>query len=292
MRKKRIIISLVLLLFGACLILSSHILQNYNDNKDKELIDMAFAYANTLKETKSEDDLIKVRELLKNVRDKKEKENIENIIDQTVLTISKEKVKDSYNIVLNEIEEKLDEEKLLSVKEEIETIPYIDVREFLLEHISEIENKINEKKKIEESKNEYNYLKNKDSEVVISNKKEAVALETLYGKVTAFTPFCSDGCNGYVASGMYVGNGNIYYDDEEYGKVRIVAADKSYPFGTIVKIKNLWYFNEDVYAIVLDRGGAIGKNKRALFDLLFAIEENANNFGVENATCEILRLGY
>ena len=76
MRKKRIIISLVLLLFGACLILSSHILQNYNDNKDKELIDMAFAYANTLKETKSEDDLIKVRELLKNVRDKKEKENI------------------------------------------------------------------------------------------------------------------------------------------------------------------------------------------------------------------------
>ena len=85
---------------------------------------------------------------------------------------------------------------------------------------------------------------------------------------------------------------SLKYKDKEYGKVRIVAADKSYPFGTIVKIKNLWYFNEDVYAIVLDRGGAIGKNKRALFDLLFALEENANTFGVENATCEILRLGY
>lgn len=75
--------------------------------------------------------------------------------------------------------------------------------------------------------------------------------------------------------------------------VRIVAGDSSYPFGTIVRIKNLNYFGEDIYAIVLDRGGAIGKNKRVLFDLLFALDENANKFGVAyNVECEILRLGY
>ena len=290
--KKQIIFSLVLLLFGVCLLSMGIFLKRYNDKKDEELISMAFTYATALKKTKSEEDLVKVKEILKDVKDEKEKENIEDIVNQAVLTISKEKVRDSYNLILNEIEVSLDEDKLLSVKNEIETISYDDVKGVLLERISEIENKINEKKKEIEKEKYYNYLKNKDSEMVISNKVDATVLETLYGKVTAFTPYCFDGCNGYVASGMYVGDGNIYYNDKEYGKVRIVAADKSYPFGTIVKIKNLWYFNEDVYAIVLDRGGAIGKNKRALFDLLFALEENANTFGVENATCEILRLGY
>ncbi len=290
--KKQIIFSLVLLLFGVCLLSMGIFLKRYNDKKDKELISMAFTYATALKKTKSEEDLVKVKEILKDVKDEKEKENIEDIVNETVLTISKEKVRDSYILILNEIEVSLDEDKLLSIKKEIETISYDDVKGVLLERISEIENKIKEKKKEIEKEKYYNYLKNKDSEMVISNKVDATVLETLYGKVTAFTPYCFDGCNGYVASGMYVGDGNIYYNDKEYGKVRIVAADKSYPFGTIVKIKNLWYFNEDVYAIVLDRGGAIGKNKRALFDLLFALEENANTFGVENATCEILRLGY
>ena len=91
---------------------------------------------------------------------------------------------------------------------------------------------------------------------------------------------------------MFVGN-TIYYNDKEYGKVRIVAADKSYPFGTIVRFNNLNYFNDAVYAIVLDRGGAIGKGKRVLFDLLFKTENEANNFGIEkNVSCDILRMGY
>ncbi len=122
--------------------------------------------------------------------------------------------------------------------------------------------------------------------------RKYTSIENLNGKVTAYTAFCSDGCHGYTASGRYVGD-SIYYYDKDYGKVMIVAADRSYPFGTIVRFNNLSYFGHEVFAIVLDRGGAIGKNKRALFDLLLETEKSANDFGVAKAvSCDILRLGY
>ncbi len=120
---------------------------------------------------------------------------------------------------------------------------------------------------------------------------EAVALEkeaeVLYGKMTAYGPDCY-GCSGYLAyQGIYVGNGNIYYEDSQYGKVRIVAADKSIAFGSIIEI------NDDILAIVLDRGGAIGFGRFALFDLLFSSEAEANQFGmVPTAKFEILRNGF
>ncbi len=130
----------------------------------------------------------------------------------------------------------------------------------------------------------------------ISKEEERIlkytAIESLNGNVTAYTAFCSDGCHGYTASGRYVGN-SVYYYDNDYGKVRIVAGDKSYPFGTIVRFNNLSYFGGEVYAIVLDRGGAIGKNRRALFDLLLETERSANDFGIaRGVSCDILRLGY
>ena len=47
---------------------------------------------------------------------------------------------------------------------------------------------------------------------------------------------------------------------------RILAADRGYPFGTMVRITT----NDSIFlGIVLDRGSAIGFNKIALFDLLY-----------------------
>lgn len=110
--------------------------------------------------------------------------------------------------------------------------------------------------------------------------------EILIGKMSGYGPDCV-GCSGYVASGMYVGDGNIYYDDSEYGSVRIVAGDKKYKFGTIVRI------NDSMLAIVLDRGGSIGIGKNFLFDLLYESEAEANKNGVSyNTKFEILRNGF
>ena len=123
-----------------------------------------------------------------------------------------------------------------------------------------------------------------------NKKNNTPALGKISGSISAYSPYCI-GCGGYVASGKDVRNGNIYYNDKTYGTVRIVAGDSSYPFGTIVKFNNLK--GGTMYAVVLDRGGAIGKGRHRLWDLLFNTEKEAYAFGVAyNIEAEILRLGF
>lgn len=129
-------------------------------------------------------------------------------------------------------------------------------------------------------------------EAQIKEEKIEPVLATYKGMITAYGPDCVGCKTGRTASGYNVSNGNIYYNDKKYGKVRIVAADKSLPFGTIVRIKNLSIFNEPILAIVLDRGGAIGFNKKVYFDLLYKSEKETLTFGKREATFEVLRRGY
>lgn len=113
--------------------------------------------------------------------------------------------------------------------------------------------------------------------------------EVQVGKLSRYGPDCYL-CSGYLAYGIYVGNGNIYYNDSYYGNVRILAGDKSYPFGTIVRVS---YDTTSFLGIVLDRGGTIGFGKSALFDLLYSSEDLANVDGVNyNVKFEILRYGF
>lgn len=128
-------------------------------------------------------------------------------------------------------------------------------------------------------------------EETFKNENTIKVLATYYGPITAYGPDCTGCTTGYTASGYYVRN-NIYYNDKEYGKIRIVAADKSLPFGTIIRISNLNVFDEPVLAIVLDRGSAIGFNRKVYFDLLYKSEKETEFFGKRNATFEVLRKGY
>ena len=105
-------------------------------------------------------------------------------------------------------------------------------------------------------------------------------LEIQLGKLSRYGPDCYL-CTGYLAYGLYVGSGTIYYNDNYYGNVRILAGDKSYPFGTIVRVS---YDMESFLGIVLDRGGSIGFNGKALFDLLYPNEYLANKDGVNYNT--------
>lgn len=100
------------------------------------------------------------------------------------------------------------------------------------------------------------------------------------------------GCTtGYTAGGYYVGDGRIYYQDATFGSVRVVAADKKYPIGSIIR---LGYENSTtITAIVLDRGGGIGDGKRFQIDLLESSEQVANSRNIiYNSQLEVLRLGY
>lgn len=121
------------------------------------------------------------------------------------------------------------------------------------------------------------------------DKKETIK-ERFTGTVTGYGPDCT-GCIGITASGYDVRK-TIYYNDLEYGKVFIVAADKKYPFGTIVRFRNIPN-KDDFIAIVLDRGSAIGEGKKSDFDILFESEYASYTFGIyHDVVFEILRYGY
>lgn len=115
-------------------------------------------------------------------------------------------------------------------------------------------------------------------------------LETIYGTMSGYGLDCK-GCSGVVGARYDAKGNNLRYYDPIYGECRIVAGDKKYPYGTIVRVKNskIGTFN----AIVLDRGSDIGIGRRYLFDLLFWTEKESYDFGLSrNTTFEILRYGY
>ena len=111
--------------------------------------------------------------------------------------------------------------------------------------------------------------------------------DVFIGRMSGYGPDCV-GCSGYLAyNGIYVGDGTIYYDDSEFGLIRIVAGDRSIPFGSVIEV------NDSFKAIVLDRGGAIGFGKSFMFDLLYSSEEIANDNGIlVDAKFEVLRYGF
>lgn len=115
-------------------------------------------------------------------------------------------------------------------------------------------------------------------------------LETLYGTMSGYGLDCK-GCSGVVGARYDAKGNNLRYNDPVYGECRIVAGDKKFPYGTIVRVKDskIGTFN----AIVLDRGSDIGIGRRYLFDLLFYTEKESYDFGLSrNTTFEILRYGY
>ncbi len=127
--------------------------------------------------------------------------------------------------------------------------------------------------------------KKKVMKVVDVPTKEVLASYT--GDISHYAADCR-GCTGVTASGYNIRN-TLYYSDQEFGNVRIVAADGSIPFGTIIRIRTT---NDVILAIVLDRGG-IGFGKKYLFDLLCESEQEAYQLGVlRNTSIEILRKGF
>ena len=110
------------------------------------------------------------------------------------------------------------------------------------------------------------------------------------GKLTAYGPDCP-GCSGNSACPprQNFKNGNIYFEDQVYGTVRVVAADRSIPCGSIVRISGINIYSEPILAIVMDRGGAVNGNH---MDLLFTSQSNLEGFVTSNVKFELIRYGW
>lgn len=168
------------------------------------------------------------------------------------------------------------------------------------------EPKVEENIKQETVKEEVKEESPKDEETNVTplnpDFSDRTALETFTGSLTGYGPDCY-GCGGRTSTG-YDLRENIYYDDTEYGTIRIVAADKYFPFYSIIRISNVQGM-EPFIAIVLDRGGDVGwyrnsetgeimfnSQKGTLFDLAFTTEKDPNILGkTNNVKFEVLRSG-
>lgn len=124
--------------------------------------------------------------------------------------------------------------------------------------------------------------------VTIKDTTNEEVLTVFSGTVSHYGPDCV-GCSGVTASGYNVKN-TIYYQDKTYGTLRIVAADKKVPLGSVLR---LTYHDKVIHAIVLDRGGAIGFSKNFILDLLCESERESYKQGIMKETkVEVLRYGY
>ena len=117
---------------------------------------------------------------------------------------------------------------------------------------------------------------------------DRAVIKTEGGTITGYGPDCA-GCSGITASGHNL-HESIYYNDLEFGTVRILAADKSIPFYSIFRVSNIPGM-DPFLAIVLDTGGNVGYGKGTLFDLAHANEQNGVLPKTSNVTFEMLRSG-
>lgn len=148
-----------------------------------------------------------------------------------------------------------------------------------------IEVKIEEEKPQKEQKQEKKSLKTtqKQQKTAKSGKEMQKAANGTY-KLTHYGHDCCK--SGKTATGYDVRN-TIYYNDNEYGNVRIVAMCKNIPLYSIVKIKNYKITGGDVIAIVIDRGVGC-----STIDLLVENEAKSSKLGIQrNTIVEILRKG-
>ena len=159
-------------------------------------------------------------------------------------------------------------------------------------------NNINSNKSIKSYNLVTKYVKTEEAvePLMVENMDEAATYGpkqpiSFVGEMTAYKATCK-GCTGLVACppAQDVRNNNIWYQDKTYGKVRIVAADRNIPCGTIVKITNVTFSDEAITGIVLDRGGAIKGN---IMDFLVGENDDMDLVGRQKGVnYEVVRWGW
>lgn len=113
---------------------------------------------------------------------------------------------------------------------------------------------------------------------------------TFIGSLTGYSGDCPR-CSGILGCKprTNVLEKGIFFDDEEYGTVRIVASSKKYPCGSILRFTVDKISSEPIIAVVMDRG--VGGDS---IDLLTENADYAKNYvgRNRNQNFEILRFGW
>lgn len=171
-----------------------------------------------------------------------------------------------------------------------EIIPYVNGYDAIYmqyleneQKLIELERKIKRKQALEEAHRLYDAkiaaeLRRIEHQKQISRSSN-VKLTQFTMIATFYTAQCG-GCSGVTATGYDVTS------TQYYNGLRVIAADRSIPFSTIMKITLA--DGTSFRGIVLDRGGAIKGNK---LDILVASKSEAYRLGRQQVTVTILKDG-
>ena len=180
-------------------------------------------------------------------------------------------------------------------KEEVIEVAPVEIVEEVEEEPEVVEEEVQEEVVEEEPKEEVVVGKDEvieDNTPIDSKPDEEVYIPSITVGSTFTGTMSGYGADigNYTASGHYIGD-SIYYPDSTYGDIRILAGDRSIPFGTVIEVSNS---NVGSFiGIVLDTGRNIGFDKLYDFDVLFETSREALNYGVsKNVSFKILRVGY
>lgn len=115
------------------------------------------------------------------------------------------------------------------------------------------------------------------------------AKETYTGDLTGYGADCPL-CGGKLAclSTLDVTHGNVEYEDQTYGNIRIVASSLNLPCGSVIKFDAPAISSDRIVAIVLDRGVS-----GTAIDLLLPSNNMAGSaVGRQRITYDVVRRGW
>ena len=135
--------------------------------------------------------------------------------------------------------------------------------------------------------------------ITLESEQYASYQESLFTPISSFnaelTGYGADceGCSGILACAPItnVFENGIYFEDASYGTVRVVAASREFPCGTIMMFKSKKLDDEPIIAIVMDRGGVIVDNR---LDLLTESEAYSEKYvgRIYDLKVDVLRRGW
>ncbi|MBQ9181457.1 MAG: hypothetical protein IJ134_02360 [Bacilli bacterium] len=161
---------------------------------------------------------------------------------------------------------------------------------------------------LNEGQNGISYFDGENEKVIQNMESRVIEKGTgvrneFVGRITGYGPDCA-GCSSVGNVSCRVKNGGkhsltndgVFYNDDEYGKVRILAASlDGFPCGTIVQLSNSY---TTIFGIVLDTGGSMReawKKGEVWMDVAYPTENAASSNGVisgRNIKFNIKRWGW
>lgn len=160
-------------------------------------------------------------------------------------------------------------------------------------------------KVITEGQDGISYFDGKEEKVIkpVINKVVEKGYGDFVGRITGYGPDC-EGCSGYGNVSCSTKNGGkhsllndgIYYNDEEFGSVRILAASlDGFPCGTIVEVSK---DSTKFLGVVLDTGGSMRNawsKGEVWMDLAYSSQHDARYNGIisgRNINYKVKRWGW